>query len=60
MDQYSIISLANLPSKDELRAKIVGSLAAPLYGVVNVLQANIRNLVYALDQVRISKGGEVS
>lgn len=58
MDAYSINRLAQLPGKDELRAKIVGSLGAPLYGVVNVLQANLRNLVYALEQVRKSKGGE--
>lgn len=58
LDQYTINKLAQLPSKDELRAKVVGTLAAPLYGTVNVLQANLRNLVYALDQIRISKGGE--
>jgi hypothetical protein len=33
-------------------------LGAPLYDVVGVLQANLRNLVYALDQIRVSKGGE--
>lgn len=50
--------LAELPSKDELRAKVVGSLGAPLYGIVGVLQANLRNLVYALEQIRKQKGGE--
>lgn len=50
--------LAHLPSKDELRAKVVGSLGAPLYGIVNVLQANIRNLVYTVEAIRKSKGGE--
>jgi large subunit ribosomal protein L10 len=58
MDQYKVQKLASLPSKDELRAKVVGSLGSPLYGIVGVLQANLRNLVYALDQIRISKGGE--
>jgi large subunit ribosomal protein L10 len=58
LDEYKINKLAQLPSKDELRAKVVGSLGAPLYGIVGVLQANIRNLVYALDQIRKSKGGE--
>lgn len=51
-------TLSQLPSKDELRAKVVGSLGAPLYGIVGVLQANIRNLVYTIDQIRVSKGGE--
>jgi large subunit ribosomal protein L10 len=50
--------LAELPSKDELRAKVVGALGGPLYGIVGVLQANLRNLVYALDQIRKQKGGE--
>ncbi len=58
MDQYKVNKLASLPSKQELRAKVVGSLGAPLYGMVGVLQANIRNLVYTLDQIRVSKGGE--
>ncbi len=58
LDAFKIQTLAALPSKDELRAKVVGSLGAPLYGIVGVLQANIRNLVYALDQVRVLRGGE--
>lgn len=53
-----INKLAELPSKDELRAKIVGTLGAPLYGIVGVLQANLRNLVYTLDAIRVQKGGE--
>lgn len=57
-DKYKINKLAQLPSKEELRAKVVGSLGAPLYGIVGVLQANLRNLVYALEQIRVSKGGE--
>ncbi len=58
LDSYKVNKLAQLPTKDELRAKVVGSLGSPLYGIVGVLQANIRNLVYALEQVRIVKGGE--
>ena len=58
MDAASITKLSTLPSKLELQAKVVGTLAAPLTGMLNVLQGNLRNLVYALDQVRLSKGGE--
>jgi len=43
-----IETLALLPSREELYAKVVGSLAAPLSGMVNVLQGNLRNLVYIL------------
>jgi large subunit ribosomal protein L10 len=58
MDEYKVIKLSNLPSKDQLRAQVVGALGSPLYGIVGVLQANLRNLVYALDQIRKQKGGE--
>ncbi|HKZ35610.1 MAG TPA: 50S ribosomal protein L10 [Patescibacteria group bacterium] len=40
--------LAQLPNRVELIAKTVGTLKGPLYGLVNVLSANIRNLIYAL------------
>ncbi len=58
LSEAKVKQLAELPSKDELRAKVVGTIAAPLYGLVNVMQGNLRNLVYALDQIRIKKGGE--
>jgi large subunit ribosomal protein L10 len=58
MDEYKVNKLASLPSKDELRGKTVGVLVAPLHGIVGVLQGNLRNLVYALEQVRVQKGGE--
>lgn len=58
LDSFTVIKLSQLPSQDELRAKVVGSLASPLYGIVGVLQANLRNLVYALDQIRVLRGGE--
>lgn len=58
LSEAQITQLAQLPGRDELRAKVVGALGAPLYGIVGVLQANLRNLVYALDAVRKQKGGE--
>lgn len=58
IDQYMVNKLASLPSKEELRGQTVAVLVAPLLGIVGVLQANLRNLVYALEQVRLQKGGE--
>lgn len=58
LDQYKIISLSQLPSKLELQGQVVGVLAAPLQGIVGVLNANLKGLVYALDQIRIQRGGE--
>ena len=50
-----IITLASLPSREELYAKIVGSLAAPMTGMVNVLSGNLRGLVNVLSQYRDQK-----
>ncbi|KKR79707.1 MAG: 50S ribosomal protein L10 [Candidatus Daviesbacteria bacterium GW2011_GWA1_41_61] len=58
LDAISLGRLASLPTKQELQGRVVGVLVAPLSGMVNVLQGNLRNLVYALDQIRIQKGGE--
>ena len=51
-----IIELSKIPGRNELYAKVVGSLNSPIAGVVGVLSANLRNLVYALDQIRSQKG----
>ena len=51
-------SLASLPSREVLLAKVLGGMQAPLYGFANVLQGNIRNFVYVLEAVRKQKAGE--
>lgn len=43
-----VIALANLPSKDQLRAQLVGTIAAPLTGFANVVNANIRSVLNVL------------
>lgn len=47
-----MIALAQLPTRDELLAKLVGSIASPMSGLVNVLQGNIRGLVYIISQIK--------
>lgn len=47
-----IKNLAKLPSREELLARVVGGIKSPLYGLANVLAANIRKLVYALNAVK--------
>jgi large subunit ribosomal protein L10 len=42
-------ALANLPSKDQLRGMLVGTLAAPLSGFVNVLAGNVRGVLNVLN-----------
>jgi len=55
MTSEEVIALAKLPSKDQLIAQVVGSIRAPLSGLVGVLQGNLRNLVYVLNAVKDSK-----
>ncbi|KYH33702.1 50S ribosomal protein L10 [Neomoorella mulderi] len=50
-----IKALADLPSREQLLAKVVGGFQAPLAGLVNVLAGNIRNLVYVLEAIRKKK-----
>ncbi len=57
LDEAKIIQLSTLPTKNELRAKVVGVLVAPLQGITSVLQGNLKNLVYALSEISKSKGG---
>jgi len=52
-------ALAALPSTDELRARLVGSIASPLSGFVRVLNGNLTGLVRILDGYR-SKRTEAS
>lgn len=41
-------ALASLPNKEQLRAMLVGTIAAPLSGFVNVMSGNLRGLVNVL------------
>ena len=54
-----IQNIANLPSREELVAKLLYLLQSPIRGLVTVLQANIRNLAVVIDQIAKQKtGGE--
>jgi len=54
-DGAEVTVLAQLPSRQELLAKMVGSLSAPISGFVNVLQGNIKGLVVALNAISKNK-----
>jgi len=50
LNMDEVEKLSQLPSREILQAQVVGSLISPVYGFVNVLSANLRNLVSVLDQ----------
>ncbi len=52
VDAKQVHALAQLPPKPELIAKLVGSLASPLRGLVTVLSGNQSGLVRVLNQIR--------
>ncbi len=49
VNKQMVLSLADLPSKDQLRAQVVGTINAPISGLVNVLAGNIRALLNVLN-----------
>ena len=51
IDAAGVSSLAKLPSREELVAQTLRGLNAPITGLVNVLNGNIRGLVIALNQI---------
>ena len=53
-----IQNIANLPSREQLIAKLLYLMQHPIRGLVTVLSANIRNLAVVLDQIAKAKGGE--
>jgi len=55
MDASKVKQLAGLPSKQELYAKIVGSINAPVSGFVNVLAGNLRGLLTVLKAIEEKK-----
>jgi len=50
-------ALASLPSREVLVAKVVGGLSSPLYGIVGVLAAPMRSLMYVLQARAEQLGG---
>jgi len=51
IDLAGIEQLAKLPSKEQLIAKMLGSMNSPITGLVTVLSANIKGLAVALNAI---------
>jgi len=48
-DETGVQSLTELPSRDQLRAQVVGTLQSPLAGLVNVLAGPVRGFLNVLN-----------
>jgi large subunit ribosomal protein L10 len=55
IDLDGITALAELPSREVLIAKVLGGFNAPISGLVNVLNGNIRGLAVALNAIAEQK-----
>ncbi len=55
LTREQLIEVSKLPPKEVLVAKAVGTIQAPLYGLVAVLAANIRNLIGVLYAIKDAK-----
>ena len=58
IDAEKIKYLSTLPSRDELIAKVVYGLKAPISGFVIVLGNTIKSLVYVMQAIKDKKGGQ--
>jgi len=50
-----VVALAKLPTREQLLANMVGSMASPIRGFAQVLNGNLRGLVMALSEIQKSK-----
>ena len=55
IDAGEVTLLATLPSRPVLQARLAGAMQAPIATLAGLLAANVRNLGYALAQVRDQK-----
>lgn len=52
IEEEKVIELAKLPTKEELLARLAGSISAPVSNLVYVLQGNIKGLVRILSLIK--------
>lgn len=55
IDHEKVKSLAKIPPREVLLAQALAGMKAPISGLVNVLQGNLRGLVQVLNQVKEQK-----
>ena len=58
IDADAVVRLATLPPREVLQARLAGAMQSPIATLAGLLGANMRNLGYALAQVRDRKAAE--
>ena len=51
-EAQDFITLAQLPTKEELLARLARGVSAPISNFINVLQGNIKGLIYLLTKIK--------
>jgi len=51
IEKKIVIELGQIPTREELLAKLVGSISAPISNFVNVLEGNIKGLICVLSAI---------
>lgn len=52
LDAGQVKALASLPTKEQLLAQVVGTIAAPLSGFMSVMSGNLRGIVNVLNAIK--------
>jgi large subunit ribosomal protein L10 len=55
LDAAQVKALATLPSREQLIAQVVGTIAAPLSGFVGVMSGNVRSIINVLNALSEAK-----
>jgi len=55
ISKEDVEKIASIPSREELQAKLVGTIAGPMSGFVNVMAGNIRGLISVINQYKDKK-----
>ena len=57
IDAEGVTRLSMLPPREQLLAQVAGSIASPLSSMASLLSAPLRNLAYAMAQLRDQREG---
>lgn len=55
ISKEQVVSLAKLPSREQLLGELAGVLVSPIRNLMNVLQGNQKNLVVVLNKIKDKK-----